>query len=216
MRRSARRWSTATEADGAIAAWLDHVRRATRHARAAAAAAAAADGPFATRARSALAARRAPARVRRASPRAARARRDRAGYLERGDPHKKPRNCAASGGGSPIRRDVRRCARDGRLGIARALGDFLALEAGGWKGRAGSAARPMPILRHSWRRRSPLSPAKAGAHRSADARRATHRRAAITLRSGDTAWFWKIAYDEALARLARRADLARSDRGAAR
>jgi hypothetical protein len=24
---------------------------------------------------------------------------------------------------------------------------------------------------------------------------------AITLRSGDTAWFWKIAYDEALARL---------------
>ena len=35
--------------------------------------------------------------------------------------------------------------------IAHALGDFLALEAGGWKGRAGSASAANPKLNHFMR-----------------------------------------------------------------
>lgn len=85
--------------------------------------------------------------------------------------------------------------------VGRALEDFLALEASGWKGTAGTAAACSEDIRGFV---SAAVNALAGEHKVAidrillDGRPAA---AAITLRSGDTAWFWKIAYDETLARL---------------
>jgi CelD/BcsL family acetyltransferase involved in cellulose biosynthesis len=78
--------------------------------------------------------------------------------------------------------------------------DFLALEAGGWKGKAGTAAACHDDIRH-------FIKAALGAL-AAERKVAIHRilldgspvAAAITLRSADTAWFWKIAYDESFAR----------------
>ena len=84
--------------------------------------------------------------------------------------------------------------------ITRALDDFLALEAGGWKGAAGTAAASSEDTRSFV---SAAVAALAAEHKAAidrimlDGRAAA---AAITLRSGDTAWFWKIAYDEDMAR----------------
>jgi CelD/BcsL family acetyltransferase involved in cellulose biosynthesis len=84
--------------------------------------------------------------------------------------------------------------------IAPALADYLMLEAMGWKGRAGSAARQHAAILHF------MQSAIAGV---ADDGRVQIDRliqddkplaATITLRSGDTAWLWKIAYDEAAAR----------------
>ncbi len=84
--------------------------------------------------------------------------------------------------------------------VATALGDFLALEAGGWKGRAGTATAE----RHDLHRF--LGTAVGGL--AAEGKVSINRilvdgraiAAAITLRSGRGAWFWKIAYDESFAR----------------
>jgi CelD/BcsL family acetyltransferase involved in cellulose biosynthesis len=81
-----------------------------------------------------------------------------------------------------------------------ALNDFLKLEAGGWKGHAGTAIAADPAT-EDFVRRAVLGLAAEGRARidrlflNGAAIAAT-----ITLTSGETAWCWKIAYDETLAR----------------
>lgn len=84
-------------------------------------------------------------------------------------------------------------------GVAAALADFLALEAKGWKGRAGSAAGADPRLRTFM---EAAVAALAAEGKAAAARLSLDDRpiaCGLTLRSGRGAWFWKIAYDEAFA-----------------
>jgi CelD/BcsL family acetyltransferase involved in cellulose biosynthesis len=88
------------------------------------------------------------------------------------------------------------------IAIAAALEDFFALEASGWKGKAGTAAAAHGNVRGF------IASALAGL--AAEGKAAINRlhldgraiAAAITLRSGDAAWYWKIAYDEKFARYA--------------
>ena len=84
--------------------------------------------------------------------------------------------------------------------IVPALEDFLVLEASGWKGLAQTAAANDPAVRRF------VEAAVTGLAAQGQARvdrmvlgeRAVA--AAITLTAGDTAWFWKIAYNEGVAR----------------
>jgi CelD/BcsL family acetyltransferase involved in cellulose biosynthesis len=107
------------------------------------------------------------------------------------------------------RRQRKRLAETGTLesgtvtepsAVAAALSDFLALEAGGWKGRAGTAARTDDRIRAF------MENAVTGLARQGKARidrlysGARPIAALVTLRSGSTAWCWKIAYDEAYGR----------------
>jgi CelD/BcsL family acetyltransferase involved in cellulose biosynthesis len=84
--------------------------------------------------------------------------------------------------------------------VAAATEDFFALEASGWKGETGAAAATNDEVR---------SFIKAAMRGLAAERKVAINRVfldgrpiavAITLRSGDTAWLWKAAYDETLAR----------------
>jgi CelD/BcsL family acetyltransferase involved in cellulose biosynthesis len=110
-----------------------------------------------------------------------------------------------------LRRTIRRLADQGALlftagtapeAIDKDIEDFFVLEAGGWKGDAGTAAARHDELR---------SFMKTAVHAlGAEGKVAINRilldgraiAATITLRSGDSAWYWKTAYDEALARFA--------------
>jgi CelD/BcsL family acetyltransferase involved in cellulose biosynthesis len=84
--------------------------------------------------------------------------------------------------------------------VVPALGDFLRLEAAGWKGRAGTAARADNDTAKF------LETAVTGLAAEGKARidrlfvDAQAVAAIVTLRSGTTAWCWKIAYDESFAR----------------
>lgn len=124
----------------------------------------------------------------------------RAGYLERAVGAKKRKEW---------RRQRKRLAEHGVLmsastgepsAVIRAVDDFLALEAGGWKGRAGTAARSNEGTR-KFLQTAVTGLAGEGKARVArlllDARAVA---AIIVLRSGPTAWCWKIAYDERYAR----------------
>jgi len=110
---------------------------------------------------------------------------------------------------SQLRRFLRRLSEIGAVlfttasepdAVAAALADFLALEASGWKGRAGTAIGRRDDLRG-------FVVAAAG-DLAAQSEIAIKRllldgrpiAAAIVLRSGRAAWFWKIAYDEDFAR----------------
>jgi len=108
-----------------------------------------------------------------------------------------------------LRRQRKRLAEAGTLesSIARepdhmtaALSEFLALEAAGWKGRAGTAARADDRIRVF------MENAVTGLAREGKARidrlnaGAAPIAAIVTLRSGSTAWCWKISYDEAFGR----------------
>jgi CelD/BcsL family acetyltransferase involved in cellulose biosynthesis len=107
-----------------------------------------------------------------------------------------------------MRRLVRRLGDAGALlfttatepqAVAAAVEDFFELEVRGWKGEAGTAA-----LFHDdvGRFMKNAVMGLAGQGKAAINRIFIDGRAiaaAITLRSGDTAWFWKIAYDEAFA-----------------
>jgi CelD/BcsL family acetyltransferase involved in cellulose biosynthesis len=108
-----------------------------------------------------------------------------------------------------LRRQRKRLAEAGALasdivrapyGMAAALGDFLNLEATGWKGRAGTAARADDRIR-AFMEEAVTGLARDGkaqvARLSADGRPIA---AIVTLKSGATAWCWKIAYDESYAR----------------
>lgn len=84
--------------------------------------------------------------------------------------------------------------------IPRALSDFLALEASGWKGRRGSAAAQHGA-HHAFMREALIELAGDGNARIDALMHNGHPLAAtIVLRSGTSAWFWKIAYDEEFAR----------------
>jgi CelD/BcsL family acetyltransferase involved in cellulose biosynthesis len=108
-----------------------------------------------------------------------------------------------------LRRTMRRLGEAGGLlfdtatepaDVAAAYEEFLALEASGWKGQAGTAI----ACRHEIRDFVTAAVAalalegKVAIDRILLEGRAVA--ASITLRSGDNAWFWKIAYDESLAR----------------
>jgi hypothetical protein len=84
--------------------------------------------------------------------------------------------------------------------VGPALSDFLALEAKGWKGRRGTAAARQAKTRQFIETAIPelAAAGMAQIHRLLIAERAIA--AAITLKSADRAWFFKIAYDEAWAR----------------
>jgi CelD/BcsL family acetyltransferase involved in cellulose biosynthesis len=84
--------------------------------------------------------------------------------------------------------------------VAGAIEDFLALEARGWKGRAGTAAAQHQELRRFIRAAVSglATEGKASIDRLLIDGRAIA--VAIVLRSGSSAWFWKIAYDESFAR----------------
>jgi CelD/BcsL family acetyltransferase involved in cellulose biosynthesis len=108
-----------------------------------------------------------------------------------------------------LRRQRKRLAETGALAsctvaapdrMAAALGDFLALEAAGWKGRAGTAARADDRIR-GFMQDAVTGLARDGKARIdrllADGRPIA---ALVTLRSGPCAWCWKIAYDETFGR----------------
>jgi CelD/BcsL family acetyltransferase involved in cellulose biosynthesis len=116
-----------------------------------------------------------------------------------------------------LRRNLRRLSETGALqfttatephDVAAALNDFIGLEARGWKGEAGTAAACHADIR------SFIAAAVGGL--AAESKIAVDRMlldgraiaATITLRSGDTAWFWKTAYDEEFARFSPGAMLA--------
>ena len=107
-----------------------------------------------------------------------------------------------------LRRYVRRLADCGAIlfttatepePVIKALADFFALEHRGWKGQAGTAAVQHDGVRNF------IATAVGGL--AADGKAALNRifidgraiAVTITLRSGDTAWFWKIVYDETFA-----------------
>jgi CelD/BcsL family acetyltransferase involved in cellulose biosynthesis len=84
--------------------------------------------------------------------------------------------------------------------VGDALNDFLKLEARGWKGRAGTAALNDEPIRHFIE--TALEGLAADHKVRIDRLRVsgTAVAAIVTLRSGNTAWTWKIAYDEAYGR----------------
>jgi hypothetical protein len=121
----------------------------------------------------------------------------RAGYLELALPARRRKELA---------RQRRRLADMGALtsDVARepaaALMDFLALEASGWKGRAGTAAKVNDDIRRFVEQ---AVTALAAEGKAEMLRLAVDGRAiatTVTLRSGNRAWGWKVAYDEAFAR----------------
>ncbi len=125
---------------------------------------------------------------------------DRPGYVERAVGGKKRKE---------LRRQRRRLRDSGVVmrgttgepdAVAKALGDFLALEAGGWKGRAGTAARVHADHR-VFLESAVVALAGEGKARVdrlfIDARPIA---ALVMLQSGATAWTWKIAYDERFGR----------------
>jgi CelD/BcsL family acetyltransferase involved in cellulose biosynthesis len=108
-----------------------------------------------------------------------------------------------------LRRQRKRLADTGPLksstvtaapAMAAALGEFLTLEAAGWKGRAGTAARADDHIR-AFMENAVTGLARAGKARI-DRLLAGERpiAALVTLQSGATAWCWKIAHDEGFAR----------------
>jgi hypothetical protein len=84
--------------------------------------------------------------------------------------------------------------------VAAALDDFFALEAEGWKGRAGTAVARHRALQGFIRAAvgELAGEGKVSIDRILLDGRAIA--AAIVLHSGRSAWFWKIAYDESFAR----------------
>jgi len=107
-----------------------------------------------------------------------------------------------------LRRQRRRLEESGALThmsasgpvAAVALTDFMALEAAGWKGRAGGAARAHATTEAFMREAVTALAAKGDARVDRLIHDGHPVAASITLRSGTAAWFWKIAYDETFAR----------------
>ncbi len=127
---------------------------------------------------------------------------DRAGYLEQTISAHRHRE---------LRRSIRRLADFGALlftastqsgAVGREIEDFFALEARGWKGDVGTAAADNDDVRNFMKIAIQALGAegKVAINRILIDGRAIA--ATITLRSGDGAWYWKTAYDEALARFA--------------
>ena len=90
-------------------------------------------------------------------------------------------------------------AQDGAA-IAPALADYFMLEASGWKGRAGTAARQTGEIHYFVQRAIAALASEQRVRIDLLTQDEAPLAAAITLRAGDSAWFWKIAYDETAAR----------------
>jgi hypothetical protein len=125
---------------------------------------------------------------------------DRAGYLDHAMAHKKRKE---------LRRQRKRLADAGDLtstttsepaALTPALLDFLSLEASGWKGRAGTAAQRHDAVRCFVVEAVSALAAEGKASVSRLALDGRAIAAIVTLRSGDEAWCWKIAYDESHSR----------------
>jgi hypothetical protein len=130
---------------------------------------------------------------------------ERVGYLERALGSKKRKE---------LRRQRKRLGDSGVVmrgstnapdAVPRAIDDFLALEAGGWKGRAGTAARSDADIR-AFLEAAVIGLAEEGKARIDRLFSDTRAIATmILLRSGAdkrgaTTWAWKVAYDERFAR----------------
>jgi CelD/BcsL family acetyltransferase involved in cellulose biosynthesis len=108
-----------------------------------------------------------------------------------------------------LRRQRRRLLDKGLLKVVsaravddtpRALSDYLDLEAAGWKGRAGSAAKHSADVGAFMQTAIAALAVDGGARIDRLMQNGHPLAATITLRSGDSAWFWKIAYDEDFAK----------------
>lgn len=84
--------------------------------------------------------------------------------------------------------------------IPEALAEFMALEMRGWKGLAGTAAAQDPALRQFMHNVVTGLAESGQAHIERLAIGERTIAAAVTLRSGSAGWFWKIAYDQEVAR----------------
>jgi CelD/BcsL family acetyltransferase involved in cellulose biosynthesis len=184
------------EPDAAIAAFLDHV---AANRTLVLLPLIAADGAFAAALSRALLRRGGAMEAFGAHARAMLAPGDRANYLD----HVAHRKLKELG------RQRRRLEDDGTLSfesacipfaVATALADFMALEASGWKGRAGSAAIEHPAISAFMQDAVTALAADGKARIDRLTRNGKALAATITLRSGATSWFWKIGYDEAFAR----------------
>ncbi len=125
---------------------------------------------------------------------------DRGGYLELAIGRKKRKD---------LRRQRKRLTDAGAVtsdsvqdpqAVQTALGHFLALEAGGWKGRAGTAARADPATRNFLEVAVTALAAEGKAQIDQLCVDGRPIAASVTLKSADTAWCWKTAYDESFAR----------------
>ena len=188
-------------ADAAIAAWLEHLGTQATMPRLLLLPYMTAGGPFAAAFEAALT-RRGGASVAFASHERALLEPgdDRAGYLDHALGRRKRKE---------LGRQIRRLGDAGVVTsniaadpatLTSALDDFLRLEADGWKGRAGTAAHGHAELRTFLQTAVPqlATEGKARIARLFLDERAIA--AIIVLQSGDTAWTWKIAYDESVAR----------------
>jgi len=108
-----------------------------------------------------------------------------------------------------LRRQRRRLSEAGTLDrrtvtagpeVRAAIDAYLALEAGGWKGKSGGAAQSNATTRAFFAEAVAALAAEGKARIDLLTLDAAPIAAAITLFSGDRAWFWKIAYDEEYAR----------------
>ena len=108
-----------------------------------------------------------------------------------------------------LRRQRRRLLEHGLLKFATArdtetivpaLSDYLRLEAAGWKGRAGTAARRHAAILNFMHDAVTALAAQGGARVDRLVQDERTLAATITLRAGETAWLWKIAYNEAARR----------------
>lgn len=184
------------EADAAIGAFLDYVETDAALPQLILLPLVARDGPFAAALARVLARHRGVAQNFGDHARALLAPAARASYLAHVG-HKKLKE---------LRRQRRRLDEKGAVAfvsaqepadIAPALADYLMLEASGWKGRAGTAARQNADVLHFVQRAIAALAADGRVRIDRLTRGATPLAAAVTLRCGDHAWFWKIAYDEA-------------------
>ena len=132
---------------------------------------------------------------------------DRAGYLGRAIMQKRRKELARQWRRMQDLGPVAILHADGPAAVAAALADFFRLESSGWKGRAGTAAANDPGLRQFMTStvRALAAQGQAAIHRLCVNDKAIA--ACITLRSGPSAWCWKIAYDEDFARFSPGAQL---------
>jgi CelD/BcsL family acetyltransferase involved in cellulose biosynthesis len=189
------------ETDAAVVGFLDHVESDERLPKLAMLPFVATDSAFATALAKALPRRGGAMECFDAHQRALLApTAERRTYVDHAVPHKKLKE---------LRRQRRRLLDRGQLKtliartpdeMPRALADHLALEAAGWKGRRGSAAVQDGAVR-GFMERAIAALAADGQVRIERLMQNNHPLAStITLRSGASAWFWKIAYDEDFAR----------------
>jgi CelD/BcsL family acetyltransferase involved in cellulose biosynthesis len=188
------------EADAVLAAWLAHLARDSALPGLVLLPLLPEDGPFAAALARALTRRDAAHAAFGQHRRAALVPAGRADYIEHAIGAKKRKE---------LRRQRHRLADAGKVttdtttdptAIGDALRDFLALEARGWKGRAGTAAAKHDDIRRFID--NAIGALAADGHVRIDCLRLGGQAvaAAITLVSGARAWTWKIAYDEAYAR----------------